>query len=100
METKTEIINQARIWVSAIIYKGNQLFELQNSNRGATPDDMNFAWEHYHKSIKNNEIINIETHFFLISINKAKRWLEKLESNEEIISAISIFENSKKCKRY
>lgn len=97
-------VNRAWIWISAIIYKGNQLIELKKTSNEKTPNEINLAWKHYYKRGNNSFIRIIEEHFFLNSIIKAERWLKQIElSNDEyqedIKSIVQLFETAVKNTR-
>jgi|GEM_PF-5829834 len=91
-------IAQARKWVFAIIYKGQQLFDMiEKSYKERVPDTAP-AFEFMKRSEKNDEILKIEETFFLDSVVKAKKWLEKIEkldsSNDKIKDALNVFEKA------
>jgi len=80
------------MWVNAIVYKGNQLVELNNSAKFTSSSDINADFTSMKKYREINSILATETHFFLTSVIKAKQWLDKIEcSNEEIKAVKNLF---------
>lgn len=74
MNEANMITHKARFWLRNAIFQGERFLNLFNSpNKSATVNEC----------VRRNEILQMEAHFFIMSICSAGRWLKKLNKFDE-----------------